>query len=130
MITHLMSDMQDKDREILNLKCQLEALKRRIFGRKSEKIDPNQLALFDDLTKRLAEAEAQQASSQGAPENSRTVSGNGKKNGHGRKPLPAGLPRERIELPPAEQDLTCPHCEQAKVKISEKVTEVLDYVPA
>lgn len=52
MIAHLLSDMQDKDREILNLKCQLEMLKRRIFGRSSEKVDPDQLALFEDLTRR------------------------------------------------------------------------------
>jgi transposase len=128
MIAHLMSDMQDKDREILNLKCQLEALRRRIFGRKSEKVDPNQLALFEDLTRQLEEAEAQQASSPEAAENHGKV--NGKAKGHGRKPLPADLPRERIELPPAERDLTCPQCNQAKVKISEKITEVLDYVPA
>jgi transposase len=128
MIAHLMSDMQDKDREILNLKCQLEALKRRIFGRKSEKIDPNQLVLFEDLTRQLEEAE--RASLPEATENTRPVNGNGRKKGHGRRPLPADLPRERIEIPPAEQDLTCPNCDQAKVKIGEKVTEVLDYVPA
>lgn len=126
MIAHLLSDMQDKDREILNLKCQLESLKRRIFGRKSEKIDPNQLALFEDLTRQLEEAE--KASAAEAAENN--TNGNGRKKGHGRRPLPADLPRERIEIPPAEQDLTCPCCDQAKVKISEKITEVLDYVPA
>jgi transposase len=130
MVAHLLADMQDKDREILNLKVQLEALKRRIFGRRSEKIDPNQLALFEDLTRQLEEAVAQQASSQEATENDRKSEGNGKKKGHGRRPLPADLPRERIEVPPAEHDLTCPHCQQAKVKFSEKVTEVLDYVPA
>jgi len=130
MIAHLMSDMQDKDREILTLKCQLETLRRRIFGRKSEKIDPNQLALFEDLTRQLEEAE--KASSPESAKNNGQVNGNGtgRKKGHGRRPLPADLPRERIELPPAEQDLTCPCCDQDKVKISEKVTEVLDYVPA
>jgi len=128
MIAHLMSDMQDKDREILNLKCQLESLKRRIFGRKSEKIDPSQLALFEDLTRQLEEAEAQNTSSSDTTVNN--TNGNSRKQGHGRRPLPANLARDRIEIPPAEQDLTCPHCDQAKVKISEKVTEVLDYVPA
>jgi transposase len=129
MIEHLLSDMQSKDREILNLKCQLEVLRRRIFGRRSEKIDPNQLALFEDLSKQLEAAEAEQASEEVAEEKAQ-ANNNGKKKGHGRKPLPADLPRERIELPPAEEDLTCPHCHQAKVKISEKITEVLDYVPA
>ena len=128
MIAHLLSDMQDKDREILNLKCQLESLKRRIFGRKSEKIDPDQLALFENLTRQLEEAEAEKAASPEATGNHGKIQG--RKNGHGRKPLPADLPRERIEIPPPAQSLTCPHCDQAKVKISEKITEVLDYVPA
>jgi transposase len=130
MIAHLLADMQDKDREILNLKCQLEALRRRIFGRKSEKIDPNQLALFEDLAQQLAQAEAEKASSQEAADERPGTDGRGKTKGHGRKPLPADLPRDRIELPPDEKDLTCPRCDQAKVKISEKITEVLDYVPA
>jgi transposase len=130
MIAHLLADMQDKDREILNLKCQLEALRRRIFGRKSEKIDPNQLALFEDLTQQLAQAEAERASSQEAAKQRPKTDGNGKKKGHGRKPLPPDLPRERIEVPPDEQDLTCPCCKKAKTQIGEKITEVLDYVPA
>jgi len=128
MIAHLMSDMQDKDREILTLKCQLEALRRRIFGRKSEKFDPNQLVLFEDLARRLETAETEKAAAQQAAQ--ATGKTNGSRNGHGRRPLPAELCRDRIEIPPAEQDLTCSQCGQTKVKISEKITEVLDYVPA
>ena len=129
MVAHLLGDMHDKDREILNLKCQLEALRRRIFGRRSEKVDPNQLALFEDLTKQLEDAEAAR-SAESETEDKPKSKTNGRKKGHGRRPLPADLPRERIDLPPAEKDLTCSHCDQTKVKISEKITEVLDYVPA
>ena len=123
MVSHLLSDMQDKDREILNLKCQLEVLKRRIFGRRSEKIDPNQLALFEDLTRQLEQAEAEKIVEEKPRRN-----GNG--NGHGRRPLPADLPREQIEVPPDPQDLVCSTCHKAKVKIGQEITEELEYVPA
>ena len=125
MIEHLLSDMHSKDREILNLRCQLETLKRRIFGRRSEKIDPNQLALFEDLTRQLEAAQAEKA-----VEDRPRQKGNGKGNGHGRKLLPADLPRQQIEIPPKEEDLVCPCCHKAKVKIGEEITEELDYQPA
>jgi transposase len=127
MIEHLLSDMRDKDREILNLKCQLESLKRRIFGRRSEKIDPHQLALFEDLTRQLEEAQAKQAAEDASQEKPKS---NGRRKGHGRRPLPADLPRERVEIPPKAQELCCPNCHRDKVKIGEEVTEELDYVPA
>lgn len=132
MVHHLLSDMRAKDREILNLKSQLEALKRRIFGRRSEKIDPNQLALFEDLTRRLAEAESQATEPAGEPVASSAGEPrkNGHRNGRGRRPLPADLPRERIEVPVAEEDRTCPSCHEPMTRFGEEITEELDYVPA
>jgi len=127
MIHHLLTDMHDKDREILDLRCQLEALKRRIFGRRSEKIDPNQLALFEDLTEKLEAAEAAKAAEQAADEKPKRK---GRKNGHGRKVLPAHLPRERTEIRPKEEDRICPCCNKPMSVIGEEVTEELDYVPA
>lgn len=127
MVHHLLGDMRTKDREILNLKCQLESLKRRIFGRRSEKIDPNQLALFEDLTRQLEEAQAEQAAEPAIPSRPKN---NGSKKGHDRRPLPADLPRERIEIPPKAQDLHCANCGRDKDKIGEEITEELDYVPA
>ncbi|MNC89911.1 putative Helix-turn-helix domain of transposase IS66 [compost metagenome] len=47
----------------------------------------------------------------------------------GRKPFPKHLPRQRVVVTPADQDLTC-GCGQRKTQIAEKVTERLDYVPA
>ena len=91
MIAHLLSDMQSKDREILNLKCQLEALRRRLFGRKSEQIDPNQLALFEDLTRRLEEAQA----SRSEPAHAEDPKPQSNRNGHTRRPLPPDLGSSR-----------------------------------
>lgn len=131
MIEHLMADMEDRDREILNLKGQLEVLRRRIFGRKSEKIDPNQMALFEDLTRRLAEAEkAASDEATDTPNDKDKGKGKGRRNGGGRRPLPPDLPRNEIVHEPDEHDRTCPCCHQSMTRIGEEVTEKLDYVPA
>lgn len=129
MIAHLLSDMEDKDREILKLRCQLEALRRRIFGRKSEQIDPNQLALFEHLTQRLEEM---QAAKNDEPASAEVVQPQPqpKRNGHTRRPLPADLPTEDIVHEPDEQDRTCPDCNVPMARIGEEVTQELEYVPA
>jgi transposase len=126
MITHLLSDMQSKDRQILDLKCRLEALKRQIFGRKSEKVDPNQLALFEDLSRQLAAAEATPAE----PDEAKPSASSSKSNGHARRPLPADMPTEEIVQEPEEQDRTCSTCRTPMARIGEEVTQELEYVPA
>jgi transposase len=50
--------------------------------------------------------------------------------GHGRQPLPAHLPRERVEYDLAEADRPCPCCGGPRVCIGEQVSEQLDYRPA
>ena len=47
----------------------------------------------------------------------------------GRRPLPAHLPRQRVEIDVAEADKICP-CGHTKTRIGEAVSEKLDYVPA
>jgi len=128
MVEHLLSDVQDKDREILQLKFQLETLRRRIFGRRSEKVDPNQLALFEDLSRQLEAAEAQQPETEDDETPPRKPKRKG--NGHGRRPLPPDLPRDRIVHELSEEERTCPCCSQPMEPIGEEITEKLDYVPA
>jgi transposase len=50
--------------------------------------------------------------------------------GHGRRPLPADLPRERRvhEVPPDQR--ACPGCGRDRVPIGEETSEQLDYRPA
>jgi transposase len=50
--------------------------------------------------------------------------------GHGRQPLPAHLPRERVVYDLAEADKPCPCCGGPRVCIGEQVSEQLDYRPA
>lgn len=106
----------------------MEALRRRLFGRSSEKLDPNQLAL--DLGAWLAahpiEAPAELAEPP-ACEPKTTP-----RPGHGRRRLPEHLPRHRVEYHPAPGDRVCRECSVELKRIGEEVSEqldVFDYTP-
>jgi transposase len=121
MIAQLLADLHRKDREVADLRQQLEWFKRHVFGRRSEKLDPAQLALFEPLPP------AVQAAPVPAPPPAAPPPKAGK---HGRKPLPADLATERVECDlPAEQK-TCACCGGALHKIGEEVTEELNWRPA
>ena len=124
MILQLLSDVNEKNRQIDDLQNQLEWFKRHVFGRRSEKLAPNQLTLFQGMT---AEQETPSEESIQKPAD---VSGRSKKHLNGRRPLLEHLPRERIEYHPPQEDLICSCCGQTKQAIGEEVTEELDYVPA
>ena len=99
-------------------------MRRAVYGRKSEKLDPGQLQLaFEDLEAAVAEAEeAAQAPARGASRRKRRAP---ERNiGH----LPAHLPRtERVIEPPSTQ---CPCGCGEMTRIGEDRTERLDIVPA
>ena len=126
LVLELLSALQEKERRIGQLSSQLEALKRRIFGRSSEKLDPDQMAL--DLGAWLA-AQTSPASQQ-APEPPRSEPEATPRQGHGRRRLPAHLPHHRTEYHPAPADLVCRECSRELKKIGEEVSEQLEYVPA
>lgn len=129
LVLELLSALQEKDRRIGQLSSQLEALRRRLFGRSSEKLDPNQLAL--DLGAWLA-AQAIEAPAE-EPEPStleKEPASSAPRNGHGRGRLPEKLPRHRIEYHPAPEDRVCRECSAELKRIGEDTSEQLEYVPA
>ena len=94
------------------LQHQLEELLRQRDGRKSERVDPAQLWLFaqEILAQAKTEPEPEpqpEAASEPPPAPSAPKP---KKKGHGRKPLPASLPRkpQMHDVPP--EQLPCPDC--------------------
>src|SRR5271170_5729139 len=110
--------------EIARLKFQLARYRRAEFGRSSEKLarDTEQLELAletleTDQAERLATASpAVAAAVETATETQKPA----------RRPLPEHLPREDLRHP---APCTCPSCGGALRKISDEVTETLDYVP-
>ena len=127
MIEQLLASLGNAHRTIGTMEHQLQQLLRRLYGRSSEKIDPKQMALFAELLEQLdPESSAGEASTPfeaAAP----PVSG-GK--GHGRRKLPADLPRQRVLHDLDEADKPCPCCGEMRQVIGQDVSEQLDYIPA
>jgi transposase len=126
MVQQLLSNVNEQARQIVDLQTQLEWFKRHTFGRRSEKLDANQLTLFEGVT----DTEDQENASEDSDPTPIDVVKKSKNHRNGRRPLPAHLPRERIEHHPPKEELVCPCCGRAKQVMGEEVTEELDYVPA
>ena len=112
------------------LQHQLEQLLRHRFGRKTERVDPAQLLLFaQEILAQAEPAPTPDPSPEPAPR-SAPVRSASPKNGHGRKPLPASLPRRPVvhDVPP--ERLPCPECGTLRQQIGVEVREQLEYIPA
>jgi transposase len=102
----------------------IRQLQRMRFGKRSERIDPDQLALaLEELEQAIASAEAEQVKRQPAAKTERV-----KKQSQSRGALPAHLPR--IELVVEPEDMACPCCGGAMHVIGEDRSERLDVIPA
>ena len=111
--------------QIDDLQGQLLYLKKQMYGTKSEKYNARQLLMFQDIYNELqAKLQTQQ------PNPSRSRCSRANANHQGRKPLPADLPRDTIEVEPPEIEKLCPDCHQPKQRMGEEVTEKLDFIPA
>src|SRR3954447_10782759 len=112
--------------EVEKLRLLLRQLQRRQFGRRSEKLDPDQLQLgLEDLEQTVAAAEAAQeeaAARSGTPRPPRAA----RRRNLGS--LPAHLPR--IEVLVDVEDKACPCCGGSMHVIGEDASEMLDIVPA
>ena len=115
--------VETRDDEIERLQRLIKQLQRARFGRQSERLDPNQLALgLEDLDADIARAEADLPPlAPGKEEKPRRASDD-------RPSLPDHLPREDMMLDIGSD--ACPCCGETIHKIGETVSEMLDYVPA
>ena len=111
--------------QIDDLNGQLYYLKRQLFGKKSEKLDPAQRLLFENLYDQVKAKIDQQK-----PSKPPTVKKRKNANHHGRNALPQDLPREVIEIEPPDEEKICPVCHKEKQRIGSEETEKLEYVPA
>jgi len=111
--------------QIDDLHGQLYYLKRQLFGKKSEKLDPAQRLLFENLYDQVKAQIEQQK-----PPPTKKIKTKRNRNHHGRRPLPEHLRRETMEIEPEENEKVCSVCHNQKDRIGEEVTEKLEYVPA
>jgi transposase len=118
----------DADRaqgEIARLIAIIKELHRHRFGRRSERLDPDQLALsLEDLEQTLAAAEAAAEQDNKTPVKPAAP----RKRQINRGALPPHLPREEVVIDVV--DKTCACCGGRKHCIGEDVSERLDVIPA
>ena len=113
------------------LQNQIEKLLRRIYGPRSEKFDPNQLLLFArELLEAVGDDPATAETCSSLSSEPAMPASPPRKNGHGRKPLPKGLPRRPVlhDVPP--EQLPCPDCGALRTCIGEEIREQLEFIPA
>ena len=121
------------------LEWRLQAALRQLYKKKSERISPEQLALFlsklTDEQAALANVETPAAEidaepkdgDEGAASDQATTK---KTRGHGRKPLPEHLPRETKVIPVPEGDRVCAQCGGPKDSMGFDQRETLEFRPA
>ena len=123
LLQHLIRDMavavEHRDGEIERLKSIIKALQRAQFGRRSERLDPDQLALaLEEIDSDFAREEEKRPPV-GKQANERPSR---------RKPLPGHLSHEEVRLD--IESMICACCGGALHVIGESVSEMLDWVPA
>ena len=125
-IDQLTLKLQTTQRQLSTLQHQIEQLLRRIYGKKSEKIDPNQL-MFDSILQESLEQNAAMATREEAkaavtkPRKERTR--------HGRLPIPEHLERVEVIIDIPEEKKVSPQTGEPLKVISVEVSEKLEYRP-
>ena len=102
---------------------QLHSLRCSRFGRGTESLSPDQLALFEGGVEAEAESTAPDPST-------RPNRRKNKKKGHGRAPFPEHLERKTIELDVPADERVCPDCGEPMQPIGEDVAERGHLIPA
>src|SRR5262245_48058861 len=89
------------------LQARIDWLVRQHFGRKSERLHPDQLLLFDEP----------ELPATPTPEPMPNESASTKSKGHGRRPKSKDLPRERVVIDLSPVEKACPCCGHERVRI-------------
>jgi transposase len=111
--------VDNRDGEIERLQLIIKKLQRAQFGRRSERLDTDQLALaLEDLDGDIARIRESRSIVIAETDDRRPK----------RKPLPDHLPREDVVLDIAGDNCGC--CGGALHAIGESISEMLDWVPA
>ncbi len=117
----LQAELYAKTLHIEKLKAELALLKRARYGRSSERIEQLELLIGE-----IEADEAEQGAKESASSPARREATSSPP--RGRQPLPAHLPRERIEH---EAACACPACGSTRLsRIGTDEREVLEYVPS
>src|SRR5882762_8595767 len=126
LIATLQEQLTTIQRENASLRHQLDVLCQRLFGKTSERVDPRQLQL---ALEQLANEPGPISQPIEMDSGDTTVREHQRRRPTGRRPLPAHLPRRRVEIDVPDADRQC-RCGHMKTRMGESVAEKLEYEPA
>lgn len=109
------------------LTLRLEQMRRERSGKRSEKIDPNQLALMLELVGKTVEPEEDDPAPE--PETDELKKRRSETRARRRRP-PKDLPRDVLEYVLPEQERQCERCSKVMGRIGTDVSEQLEFVGA
>jgi transposase len=119
LVRDIVGAVEHRESEIERLKSIIKQLQRMQFGRRSERLDPDQLALaLEDIDSDIGRIKEKRPAI--VTDKSEAPSR--------RKPLPDHLPREDVVLDIGDRVCSC--CGGTLHAIGESVSEMLDWVPA
>jgi transposase len=120
IVASMAETISEQQRKLLQQEHRMAQLLRQMYGPRGERFNPDQLTLFDaaELTAIVQETGAVEAS---APAR--------RTKGHGRRPIPADIPRETITYELDAQERQCPECGEDRAEIGREKSEQLEYVP-
>src|SRR5208283_4835201 len=127
VLDELSHEIERLNQENAALRQRVQLLTQRLFGRRSEK----GVAVIEQGVLPFEPAAAgpvQPATTDESPQDTLVEEAVPRRRHPGRRPLPAELPRECIEVVPPASALHCTLCDTAKVRIGADTTEELDYV--
>ena len=104
VIGQLDEQLKRQEAMIDRLQLQMEDLLRRMYGRRSEKLDINQL-LMDGV---IFGAVSEECPPTPPPEEPMPLKPRARGKSNGRRPLPDHLPRHEIIIPVSEEEKICP----------------------
>jgi transposase len=144
MVVDLAGELESQQQRLARTEHLLQQLLRARYGRKSERLSEDQLALFQaelnaqgtSIEDILTEAEQEDSSAAGQddkqepPPSAPPAGTNPNAVSRGRKSFPKHFKRERIEYDLSESDKHCQGCDQTLRRIGEDLSEKLEYIPA
>ena len=128
LVAEYESTVQSKQRTIQQMEATIMLLMRRLQGHKQERVDPDQLMLFEP--KELEELAEELRADKAGETATGTQTTTSPRRGHGRRRLPKDLPRERKLYELSPQERACPCCGEVRQEIGSETSEQLEYEPA
>jgi transposase len=132
MIAELLDALQTARQENADLRQRLDALVRRLYGPRPQRVDPNQPLLFAETAVATSATAVPVAAAMVPAEPDPALAARPKKP-HGRRRLEDLLPKlpvQRVEHELSAAERVCPCCGGLRHKIGAQTTQQLEYVPA